>query len=213
MSIETDVRRRLGEALHAGDVQGAESAVAFALENAMTAHALLDALRSIMDEVGQKYQSGEYFIPELVMSGQAAQAGVQLLLPHIAAGSGGFLATVVLGTVAGDIHDLGKMILFTTLSAAGFQVFDLGVDVPAAKFVEKAVEVDARIIAASALMSTTKLQMKGITEAIVEAGLRSKVKIMFGGAAVTPEYAHSIGADGYARDAYEAVEIARSLVS
>lgn len=207
-----EVKALLGSALHAGDADAAADATRAFLDQGVGVETILAALRETMDEVGEKYRCGEYFIPELVLSGKAAEAAISLLMPHIAAGSTGFLGTVVLGTVAGDIHDLGKTIVFTMLSAAGFRVYDLGVDVPASRFVEKAKEVNARIVAASALMSTTVNRMRDITAAFEQAGIRAAVRIMVGGAAVTPEFARMIGADGYGKNAHEAVVVAKSLL-
>jgi 5-methyltetrahydrofolate--homocysteine methyltransferase len=207
-----DVKALLGGALHAGDEDAAAEATRTFLDQGVSVETILTALRETMGEVGEKYRTGEYFIPELVLSGKAAEAALTVLMPRLASGTSGFLATVVLGTVAGDIHDLGKTIVFTMLSAAGFRVYDLGVDVPAATFVEKAKEVNASIVGASALMSTTVNRMRDITAAFEQAGIRSTVKIMVGGAAVTPEFARMIGADGYGRDAHEAVVVAKSLL-
>jgi len=210
--MEHEGKARLGNALHAGEAEDAAEATRALLVAGESVETILASLRHTMDEVGEKFRIGEYFIPELVLSGKAAEAAINVLLPHVATASSGFLGTVVLGTVAGDIHDLGKTIVFTMLSAAGFRVYDLGVDVPAARFVEKAREVNAGIVGASALMSTTVNRMRDITTAFEQAGMRPDVKIMVGGAAVTPEFARIIGADGYGKDAHEAVVLAKSLV-
>ncbi|MBP1775288.1 MAG: Methyltransferase corrinoid protein [candidate division NC10 bacterium] len=210
--MEHDVKARLGSALHAGEAEDAAEATRALLEAGESVDTILAVLRHTMDEVGEKYRIGEYFIPELVLSGKAAEAAINILLPHLTSAGDRFLGTVVLGTVAGDIHDLGKTIVFTMLSAAGFRVYDLGVDVPAVRFVEKTKEVNASIVGASALMSTTVNRMRDITAAFEQAGMRKDVKIMVGGAAVTPEFARMIGADGYGKDAHEAVVLAKSLV-
>ena len=152
-----------------------------------------------MDEVGEKYRKGEYFLPDLILGGRAAEGAVAVLLPRMGSGGTSFLGTIVLGTVEGDIHDLGKTIVFAMLSGAGFKVYDVGVDAPASKFVQKAIEVNADIVAASALLTTTVPRLKDIEDALVKAGIRKKVKTMVGGAAVTEKYAQSIGADGYGK--------------
>lgn len=212
MTEEQEVLARLGEALLEGDDEVAPVAVQAALDRGISIKTIMSTIREAMDMVGQKYHCKKFFLPELVLSGQAAQAAMEVLMPRMAASSAEFLGTVVLGTVEGDIHDLGKSAVLMMLSAAGFLVYDLGIDVPASKFVDKAREVGADIIASSALMATSTNRMKDIEEALVKAGIRERVKTMVGGAAVTPQFVKLIGADGYGRDAHEAVVMAKSLV-
>jgi corrinoid protein of di/trimethylamine methyltransferase len=164
--------------------------------------------------VGDQFSCGNAFLPELVMAGEAMKAAVAILEPEMQrrGASRQMLGKVVLATVQGDIHEIGKSLVGTMLSAAGFEVFDLGVDVPVTKIVGKAREVDADIVALSALLTTTMVRQRDVIEALDDLGLRPKVKIMVGGAPVTSEWVAEIGADGYSEDAIGAVEIAKRLV-
>lgn len=164
--------------------------------------------------VGQQFSCGEMFLPELVMAGEAMKAAVAVLEPELAR-SGSERKTqgkVVLATVKGDIHEIGKTLVGTMLTAYGFQVYDLGVDVPVEKIVEMARQVDADIVGVSALLTTTMLRQRDVIEALDDLGLRPRVKVMIGGAPVTQEWVKEIGADGYSEDAIGAVSVARQLV-
>ena len=162
-------------------------------------------------EAGRLWDEGEYFLPELVASAQAMKAAMTVFQPALA-GAGGerSLGRIVIGTVEGDIHDIGKTLVATLLSANGFEVYDEGADVPPARFVEKARSVDADLLCASALLTTTMAKQKDLVAAAREAGLRAKVCV--GGAPVTQAWAESIGADGFADNAVAAVALARRLV-
>ena len=164
--------------------------------------------------VGEQFSCGEMFLPELVMAGEAMKAAVAVLEPELArrGAERQVLGKVVLATVEGDIHEIGKTLVGTMLSASGFQVFDMGVDVPVMKVVEKAREVTADIVALSALLTTTMVRQKDVIEALDDVGLRSQVKVMVGGAPVTQEWVRQIGADGYSEDAIGAVRVARNLL-
>ena len=166
-----------------------------------------------MIKVGDLFENEEYALPEVLLSADAMQAALDLLSPHIPREEvEKKLGKVVIGTVQGDIHDIGKRIVATMLEVYGFEVYDLGRDVPLENFIEKVIEVDADIVAASALMTTTMVAQKMLHEALQEAGIRDKVKLMVGGAAVTQEWADKIGADGYAEEVTEAVKRAKQLV-
>ncbi len=166
-----------------------------------------------MIKVGDLFENEEYALPEVLLSADAMQAALDLLSPHIPREEvEKKLGKVVIGTVQGDIHDIGKRIVATMLEVYGFEVYDLGRDVPLENFIEKVIEVDADIVAASALMTTTMVAQKMLHEALQEAGIRDKVKLMVGGAAVTQEWADQIGADGYAEEVTEAVKRAKQLV-
>jgi len=166
-----------------------------------------------MIKVGDLFANEEYALPEVLLSADAMQSALDLLTPHIPKEEvEKKLATVVIGTVQGDIHDIGKRIVATMLEVYGFEVHDLGRDVPLENFIEKAIEVNADIVAASALMTTTMVAQKLLQEALQEAGIREKVKFMVGGAAVTQEWADQIGADGFAEEVTEAVKKAKQLV-
>ena len=167
-----------------------------------------------MIKVGDLFENEEYALPEVLLSADAMQSALDLLSPHIPREEvEKKLGTVVIGTVQGDIHDIGKRIVATMLEVYGFEVHDLGRDVPLDHFIEKVIEVNADIVAASALMTTTMVAQKMLHEALQEAGMRDKVKLMVGGAAVTQEWADKIGADGYAEEVTEAVKRAKQLVS
>ncbi len=167
-----------------------------------------------MIKVGDMFENEEYALPEVLLSADAMQSALDLLSPHIPREEvEKKLGTVVIGTVQGDIHDIGKRIVATMLEVYGFEVHDLGRDVPLDNFIEKVIEVNADIVAASALMTTTMVAQKILHEALQEAGIRDKVKLMVGGAAVTQEWADKIGADGYAEEVTGAVKRAKQLVS
>jgi corrinoid protein of di/trimethylamine methyltransferase len=164
--------------------------------------------------VGDQFSCGNMFLPELVMAGEAMKAAVAVLEPELTKRGTvrKMLGKVVLATVEGDIHEIGKTLVGTMLSASGFQVFDMGVDVPVMKVVEKAREVGADIVALSALLTTTMVRQKDVIEALDDMGLRAKVKVMVGGAPVTQEWVKQIGADGYSEDAIGAARIAKQLL-
>jgi corrinoid protein of di/trimethylamine methyltransferase len=166
-----------------------------------------------MITVGDLFENEKYALPEVLLSADAMQAALDLLSPHIPREEvEKKLGTVVIGTVQGDIHDIGKRIVATMLEVYGFEVHDLGRDVPLEYFIDKVIEVDADIVAASALMTTTMVAQKMLHEALQEAGIRDRVKLMVGGAAVTQEWADQVGADGYAEEVTEAVKKAKQLV-
>ena len=167
-----------------------------------------------VNHVGNEFSCGNAFLPELVMAGEAMKAAVAVLEPEMARRGTAreVLGRVVLGTIEGDIHEIGKTLVGTMLTAAGFQVFDLGVDVPVVKLVEKAREVNADIIGVSALLTTTMVRQRDVVEALDDMGLRPQIKVMVGGAPVTGEWVKEIGADGYSEDAMGAVTVARRLV-
>ena len=164
--------------------------------------------------VGDQFSCGNMFLPELVMAGEAMKAAVAVLEPELAkrGTERKMLGKVVLCTVEGDIHEIGKTLVGTMLSATGFQVFDMGVDVPVMKVVEKAREVGADIVAMSALLTTTMVHQKDVIEALEDVGIRDKVKVMVGGAPVTQEWVKQIGADGYSEDAIGAARVAKQLL-
>jgi len=174
-----------------------------------------NGLKKGIQIVGTKYEEGELFIVDLMMAASAMKAAVELLEPHISAemkekASAG---KIIIGTVEGDIHDIGKTIVSTLLAANGFEVIDLGTEVPASKFIEKIKELKPDIIGMSALLTTTMPKMQEVIEALEKEDLRDAVKVMIGGAPVTKEFAAKIGADGYAKDAEEAIKWAKELAS
>jgi corrinoid protein of di/trimethylamine methyltransferase len=167
-----------------------------------------------MNVLGDRFARGEVFLPHLVMGGEAMKAAIAVLEPELARRQQQrqVLGKVVIGTVAGDIHEIGKSLVATMLSANGFQVFDLGVDVPVSTFVETAREVEADIVGLSALLTTTMLNQGKVIEELQEAGLREKIKVMVGGAPVSQSWAEQIGADGYSENAVGAVALAKELM-
>jgi corrinoid protein of di/trimethylamine methyltransferase len=167
-----------------------------------------------VNHVGNEFSNGNAFLPELVMAGEAMKVAVSTLEPEMARrGTEREVAgKVVLATIQGDIHDIGKTLVGTMLSAAGFQVYDMGVDVPVAALVAKAREVNADIVGVSALLTTTMVRQRDVVEALDDMGMRPRVKVMVGGAPVTGEWVKEIGADGYSEDAIGAVQVARRLM-
>jgi len=166
-----------------------------------------------VNHVGEQFSCGEMYLPDLVLAGEAMKAVIAVLDPEMIKQGveRQMLGTVVIGTVEGDIHDIGKTLVATMLSGSGFKVYDLGVDVPVKTFVEKAREVNATIVGISALLTTTMVKQKTVIEELEKAGLRSKVKVMVGGAPVTREWANQIGADGTSEDAIGSVAVAKRL--
>jgi len=174
---------------------------------------LNEGLIGAMDEVGKKFSEGELFVPEMLMAAQAMKAGLNLLRPLLANTDTKPMGTVVIGTVKGDLHDIGKNLVAMMMEGAGFLVVDLGVDVDSEKFMAAAKENNADIVALSALLTTTMPVMKQTVDVFAESGMRDQVKIIIGGAPVTDAYAKEIGADGYGADAPSAVDMARSLLA
>lgn len=168
-----------------------------------------------LNVVGEQFEQGEMFLPDLVLAGEAMKAATAILEPEIqkVGKKREMLGKVILGTVNGDIHEIGKMLVGTMLSASGFEVVDLGVDVPLEMFAAKAEELGADIVGVSALLTTTMTGQKGVVQALERHGLRPRVKVMIGGAPVTQSWADEIGADGYGKDAQAAVALAKTLIA
>ena len=168
-----------------------------------------------MNYVGEQFGIGEMFLPELVMAAEAMKSAVAVLEPELQRQGTvrKFLGNVVIGTVKGDIHDIGKTLVATMLSASGFQVYDLGCDVSAETFLEKSRQVNADIVGLSSLLTTTMVYQKDIIKAFKKAGLRSRVKIIVGGAPISEDWTKEIGADGFSKDAFGAVALAKELIS
>jgi 5-methyltetrahydrofolate--homocysteine methyltransferase len=173
---------------------------------------LNEGMVAAMAEVGRLFEEGEYFVPEMLIAARAMQSGLAVLKPRLAAADVKSSGRVIAGTVKGDLHDIGKNLVCMMLEGAAFEIVDLGSDVSPEKFVEAVRTTGADVVAMSALLTTTMPNMKNTIEALKAAGLRDKVKVMVGGAPLTDQYAHEIGADGYASDASRAVALAKSLV-
>ena len=172
-----------------------------------------DTMIPAMNEVGRRYEANEYFVPELLIAARAMKASLELIRPLLTARGAEPVGRVVIGTVQGDLHDIGKNLVGAMLEGAGFEVIDLGVDVSPEKFIAAAKERNARLVALSALLTTTMHSMKAVLEKLRESGMRDTVKVMIGGAPVTQKYADEIGADGYSSNANAAVALARKLTA
>lgn len=195
-----------------GDNTSVQQNVQEALGAGIGASAILnEGLIPAMAEVGRLFEEGEYFVPEMLISARAMKGAMATLKPYLLQGDVKYAGKVVIGTVKGDLHDIGKNLVSLMLEGAGFQVSDLGSDVSPEKYVAAIREHDANIVAMSALLTTTMVNMKSTIAAIEESGLRDKVKVMIGGAPVTDSFAKQIGADGYAPDASRAVAVAKAL--
>lgn len=203
---------RLSNAVIDGDAQTAEAETQSALEAGVLAEVILkEGLTPTMEEVGRRFEDGDFFLPEMLASAEAMKACLGPLRPLLAERDVEPVGRVVLGTVQGDIHDIGKNIVGMMMEGAGFEIVDLGTDVPPEKFVETV--PDAQIIGLSALLTTTMPQMSQVIEALEEAGVRDQVKVMVGGAPVTEAFAAQIRADGYGPDASSAVRKAKELLN
>jgi len=173
---------------------------------------LFDALIPALEEVGRLFEEGEYFVPEMLVAARAMQGAMNILKPLIAESGAKPVGTFVMGTVKGDIHDIGKNLVNIMLEGAGFEVIDLGVNVPPERFVEAVREYQPQAMGMSAFLTTTMPMFKPTIEALKEASLREQVKILVGGAPVTQEYADTVGADGFASDASSAVRLTKKLL-
>ena len=203
---------KVSELVIKGKAKLITGAVAEAIEAGCAPEEILNAMIGAMDVVGENFKNGTIFVPEMLIAAKAMKKGVETLKPHLAAGAAGALGKVIIGTVAGDLHDIGKNLVAMMIESAGFEVIDLGVDVPAEKFVG-AYEEGVKIIACSALLTTTMPAMQATLEAINAAPWRANVKVMVGGAPITQEFADSIGADAYTPDAASAAKKAKELVA
>ena len=186
-------------------------AVAEALESGCAPDDILNTMIAGMDIVGERFQTGEIFVPEMLIAAKAMKKGVEVLKPHLATGAAGALGKVVIGTVAGDLHDIGKNLVSMMIESAGFEIIDLGVDVPVEKFVSAAGEEGVKIVSCSALLTTTMPALEATVAALRAAG--KDYRIMVGGAPITQEFADKIGADAFTADAAAAAKKARELVS
>ena len=204
---------RLRQAVLNGDAAAAASLVAEGLAAGIPPRTLLDdGLIAAMGEAGRLFEAGEFFVPELLVSARAMKAAMAVLDPRLAGEARTSAGRIAIGTVAGDLHDIGKNLVATMLRGAGFDVDDLGVDVTPSQFVQAA-RAGAHVIGVSSLLTTTMISMRAVVGALEDAGLRGRVKVMVGGAPVTPEYAEAIGADGFSDNAGGAVTLARRLVA
>jgi 5-methyltetrahydrofolate--homocysteine methyltransferase len=196
-----------------GEASEVESGVQSALAEGISPNTILHgALIPAMDEVGRRFENGDFYVPEMLIAARAMQTGLRILKPHLVTDGNKSTGKVAIGTVKGDLHDIGKNLVAMMLEGAGFEVHDLGVDIAPDAFV-KAAQEGVQIICMSALLTTTMTNMSATIDALKAAGLRGKVKVMVGGAPVTQEYASKIGADAFAPDASSAVRAARQLMA
>lgn len=204
---------KLYEAVLNGDQKTAVSITKVALEEGMEPLSLITKyMTPAMDEVGRRFEQEDYFVPDLLLSARAMKGSLDLLRPLLAAAGAKAAGRVAIGTVKGDLHDIGKNLVASMLEGGGFEVIDLGVDVPPEKFIDAIKTRGANIVCLSALLTVTMPAMRTIVDALKQAGVRDQVKIMVGGAPVTAQYADEIGADGYSDNASAAVALARNLI-
>jgi len=212
--MSEEMFNELAQTVIDGEPEDAEELAKQALEEGVDALACINqGLMPGIQKVGELFSTGDYFLPELIIGADAMKAALDILEPALVGGQEReVVGRVVLGTVEGDLHEIGKTLVATMLTANGFQVTDIGVDQKPEAFIAAIKDVNADIVGASALLTTTMLQQKKLVEALETAGLRDKVKVLVGGAPVTESFAKEIGADGYAEDAISAVDIAYRLM-
>ena len=206
--------QEISDLVIAGKAKLVVAAAEAALQEGEAAIDILNTMIGAMGVVGEKFKLNEIFVPEMLVAARAMKKGVDVLKPHLASGEAGACGKYIIGTVAGDLHDIGKNLVIMMVESAGFEVIDLGVDVPKEKFVEAYLEnPDAKIIGVSALLTTTMGAMEEAVALLNEQEFRSKIKVMVGGAPITEEFAKQIGADAFTPDAASAAEKAKELVS
>jgi len=206
--------KELYDAILNGNAKQAHAATEAALAGGADAMELISSsMVPAMDEVGKLYEEEEYFVPELLLAGRAMKAAMELLKPLLIASGNRMTTRIVIGTVKGDLHDIGKNIVASMLEGSGFEVIDLGTDVSPEAFVAAVAEREPQIVCMSALLTVTMPAMRSTIDAITHAGQRGKVKIIIGGAPVTSQYAEEIGADGYSENASGAVSLVKNLLA
>ena len=209
----TEIIGKLIDAVAEGEVELAVKLTNEAVEAGMKPLEIINqGLTGGIGVVGERFDAGEYYLPDLLLGAKAMEAGIDILEPLMVGSDREYLARVLMGTVQGDLHSIGKNIVTIMLKAAGFEVFDLGVDVPTARFVEEIKKLKPNIIGISALLTSTVGRQEEIIEYLKEEGIRDQVKVMIGGAPISQSWADKIGADGYAEDAITAVKIAKDLL-
>jgi corrinoid protein of di/trimethylamine methyltransferase len=211
LGAKEEILRGLREALASLDVDKVPTLCGEALRAGVPAYeVVVEGLAEGLKEIGERYEKGELFLSDLILSGEAVKEGMKVLEPHLSAGEPGrAMGKVVIGTVQGDLHDIGKNLVATLLKASGFEVNDLGIDVSPGEFVEEVKRSGAKILAMSALLTTTMVNMEAAVEELKRAGLRDSVKVIVGGAPVDADFAARIGADAAAKDALEGIRICR----
>jgi len=209
MDIKDEIKQKVID----GDIPGTTEAVKKALESEIpAAEILLDALVPGIQEVGRLFEAEEYFLTEMMMAAEAMKQGVAVIQPLLAATDIKSSGKVIIASVAGDVHDIGKNLVALMIQSAGFELEDMGVDVPTEKIIESVKASSPDVLALSALLTTTRLEIPNIIEGLKNAGLRDNVKVIVGGAPITGDFAKENGADAYAPDAMEAVKVIQSLI-
>ena len=205
---------QLYEAILKGNRPLAVETTKIAIDQKVDIKTIIDgSMSKAMDEIGRRFESGKAFVPELLMSARAMKGAMELLQPLLANSNVPRAGTIVIGTVKGDLHDIGKNLVASMLEGSGFEVINIEVDISSEKFVSSVVEHNANILCLSALLTTTMNYMKDVIQALEEAGIRNQVKIMIGGAPISSTFATEIGADGYSSNANAAVSLARRLLA
>lgn len=209
-----EVLEQIAQELFAGNAKAVAELVQKALNEGIDPGEILTGgLIKGMNEVGVKFKNNEIYVPEVLIAARAMKAGMEILKPKLSETGVKPMAKMVIGTVKGDLHDIGKNLVSMMMEGAGFEVIDLGIDVPAGKFIQAIKENNPRLVGMSALLTTTMIQIRENIKAFKEAGIRDQVKVMIGGAPVTQKFADEVGADGYAPDAASAVDKAKELLN
>ncbi len=206
--------QEIAKQVEMGKMRQIAATVQEALDEGCNAEDILNqGMIKAMDVVGEKFKNNEIFVPEMLIAAKTMKKGVEVLKPHLSSGGTGTLGKLIIATVAGDLHDIGKNLVAMMLESAGFEVIDMGVDVPNEKIIEcYRQNPDTKIIALSALLTTTMPSLRSAVDAINKSDFRDKVKVMVGGAPITQSFADEIGADGYSEDAASAATLAKKLV-
>jgi corrinoid protein of di/trimethylamine methyltransferase len=213
MNDVNEILEEIRQAIINIDYEETKELVKKALNKNIPAYEILTkSLSKGMEIIGKKYEEKEYFLAELLGAGELMKEILEILKPYLKGEKIETVGKIVLGTVRGDIHDIGKNVFKMLASSSGFQVFDLGVDVPAEKFIEKIEETDAEILGLSAMLTTTMIEMKNVVEKLNKTGIRKKVKIIIGGAPITEDFAKEIGADAAAKDAAHGLTICKEWI-
>jgi 5-methyltetrahydrofolate--homocysteine methyltransferase len=212
MAME-EVLQKLYNAVLEGDFDGVKTNVPAALEAGLDPNVVLnEGMIAAMREVGARFEAGDYYVPEMLIAARAMQSGMTLLKPHLQKSDQKSNGRVLIGTVKGDLHDIGKNLVGLMLEGAGYEIIDLGVDVPAEEFVKKVIELKPDVVGMSALLTTTMQSMRTTLDALTAAGLRNNIKVIVGGAPVTDAFARQIEADGFSPDASRAVNLVNELI-
>jgi 5-methyltetrahydrofolate--homocysteine methyltransferase len=211
-SLAMDAQKRLAEAVIGGESDAAARATQELLKRGVLPIDVIKGMGKAMDVVGKKYEAKEYFVPDLVMSAEAMNEGLKLILPKLQTIGKEFTGKIVMGVCQGDTHDIGKNIVVAMLRGSGFYVVDLGIDVSPQKFIETIRKEKPQIVGASSYISTTIDELRKLNEEMKKVGVRRQIKYLIGGASVYPKHVGEVGADAFANDAMEAVEVAKKLV-